>query len=96
MVTTMEIRTQLELAILSDFFGPAARLQRLAGLSDVHVDERFYDLEPEPSIADRLQPAHRRARALLQLVVERHGEMPGGSIGAAMAQVRQCVKEMEA
>jgi hypothetical protein len=92
-----DLKTQYLEAILVDFYGPAERLQRLAGLSLSEIVERVRDLELDAGIAEMLRPAHRRARALLQLAADRHGEAPADeALVAAVADVKRCMGEMEA
>ena len=92
-----DLDKQYQHAVLADFYGPADRLQRLLGLSDADEDELFDALETDPGITELMQPAHRRARALLQLVDERQGEEPPDEkLAAAGAAVRQAREEMEA
>jgi hypothetical protein len=91
----MDIETQYQLAILADFYGPSERVQQLAGFSDAAVDARFDALDPDAGIAERLRPAHRRARALLQLVGDQD-VMPDGRLAEAIANVRRVLREMDA
>lgn len=92
-----DLATQLQQAILVDFFGPADRLQRLLGLSDTDEDKLFDALEPDPGIAELMRPAHHRGRALLQLAAERHGDGRDDEVMAtAIEDVRRALREMEA
>jgi len=92
---SMDLETQYQLAILADLYGPSERVQRLAGVTNEEIADRFDALEPDEGIAERLRPAHRRARALLQLVAER--QMPADErLAEAVEAVRRSLREIEA
>ena len=86
-----DLERQLQQAILIDFYLPAERLQQALG--GAAVEQRFDALEEDAGIAELLRPAHRRARALLQLVDE--SELEDG-LAAAVARVRRAIDEIEA
>lgn len=92
-----DLATQLQQAILVDFYGPAERLQRLAGLYGSDLLPRIREMELDLGITEILRPAHRRARALLELVEERHGDAPADeALAVAIAAVRKSMAEMQA
>ncbi|MBE7732196.1 hypothetical protein [Devosia faecipullorum] len=92
-----DLETQYQQAILIDFYGPAERLERLAGLYGSDLVPRIREMELDPGITEILRPAHRRARALLHLVEERHGDAAADeALAAAIAAVRKSLAEMEA